>query len=259
MSQAQRLARVSRDFPMSLSWQCRKLGVPRSAFYRTPRQVPERDLALMHTMDRLHTAHPIYGSRQMVAALRLRGVRTGRDRVRRLMREMGLTAVAPKPATSVKAPSHRVFPYLLKGLSIREPNHVWCTVITYIPVRGGFLYLVAILDWATRCVLSWEISNSMDVGFCLDALHAALDTGAAPQILNSDQGVQFTAQAFTDAVLAAGARVSMDGKGCWVDNVRIERLWRSLKCEAVYLHELADGLAAHRVIAEWMRFYKSVS
>ena len=258
MSKAERLACVSREHPMSLSEQCRLLGVPRCALYRQPRTAPERDLALMREMDRMHTDHPIYGSRQMVAALRFKDIHVCRDRVRRLMRVMGLTAVVPKPATSVKGPSHKVFPYLLGELTISEPNHVWCTDITYIPVRCGFLYLVAILDWATRCVLSWEMSNSMDVGFCLDALHGALRTGAAPRIFNTDQGVQFTAKTFTDAVKAAGAQVSMDGKGRWVDNVRIERLWRSLKCEAVYLHDLADGLEAHRVIAEWMRFYNEV-
>ena len=209
----------------------------------------------MRRMDEIHLGRPFHGSRQMVRQLRREGFCAGRRKVRRLMRMMGLIAVAPKPATSVKAPSHKVFPYLLRGLEITEPNQVWCTDITYIPTRHGFLYLVAVMDWATRFVLSWRLSNSMDVGFCLDALADALRGGAAPGIFNTDQGVQFTSAAFTEAVQACGAQVSMDGKGRWVDNVMVERLWRSLKCEAVHLHELADGLEAHRVIGSWMAFY----
>ena len=255
MSRERRLGMVSRDDPLSVARQCKLLGVCRRAVYRPAKSVRECDLALMRRMDELHTDRPIYGSRQMVAALQLEGVRTGRKRVRRLMRIMELVAVAPKPATSLAAPSHAVFPYLLRGMAITEPNLVWCADITYIPMRGGFMYLVAVMDWATRFVLSWRLSNCMDVRFCLDALDEALHGGVAPRILNTDQGAQFTGAGFTDAVQAAGARVSMDGMGRWRDNVVIERLWRSLKCEAVYLHDLSDGLAAHKVIGAWMRFY----
>ena len=244
---------------MSISRQCLLLGISRRSAYDTPRQASEADLSLMRRIDELHLAHPVRGARQMVLHLRRESVRVGRNRVRRLMRLMGLAAVAPKPSTSVKAPQNKVYPYLLRGLSIERPNQAWCADITYIPMRGGFLYLVAVMDWHTRCVLSWRLSNAMSADFCVDALQDALrDTGSAPEIFNTDQGVQFTSAEFVDAVQTCGAQVSMDGKGRWMDNVFIERLWRSLKHEAVHLHELANGIHAQEVIGAWFEFYNHI-
>ena len=211
---------------MSISSQCRLLGVARRAYYRPTPQLSAQDLALTRLIDEKHLAHPVYGSRQMKRALALDGVRVGRRKVRRLMRIMGAEAVAPKPATSVASPAHKVYPYLLRGVAVTEANQVWCADITYIPIRGGFLYLVAVMDWATRFVLAWRLSNCMDAGFCVDALHDALSGYPAPGIFNTDQGAQFTSTAFTSAVQSAGAQVSMDGRGRWMDNRFIERLWR---------------------------------
>ena len=171
------------------------------------------------------------------------------------MRVMGLEAVYRRPRTSEPHPEHRVYPYLLRGVAVERPDQVWCADITYIPVHGGFLYLVAVMDWATRFVLSWRLSNTMDAGLCVEALEDALSGGGVPEVFNTDQGAQFTSLAFTQRVLASGALCSMDGRGRCLDNVFIERLWRSLKYEAVYLHELSDGFDAQRVIGHWMGFY----
>ena len=229
----------------------------RSSVYYTPREERAENLALMRRMDELSLQYPFYGSRQMARHLGREGVSVGRRRVRRLMRLMGLEAVYRKPRTSAAQPGHRIYPYLLRELTIERPDQVWCADITYIPVTAGFLYLVAVMDWASRHVLAWRLSNTMDTGFCIEALEAALRTGT-PEIFNTDQGAQFTSAAFTERVLAAGARCSMDGRGRCLDNVFIERLWRSLKYEAVYLHELADGFEADRVIGTWMTFYSDV-
>ena len=245
MSRSEQLAMLDRDDQLSSAHQCLLLGVSRMAAYRsTEKAVSEADLYLMRRMDAMHMESPAMGARQFVAQLRLDGIAAGCNRVRCLMRVMGIQHVAPPPKTSVAAPNHKVYPYLLHGLAVTEPYHVWCADITYISVRGGFMYLVAVMDWATRFVLSWRLSNSMGVGFCLDALDDALSGRVAPGILNTDQGSQFTSRAFTDAVLASGARVSMDGRGRCSDNVFIERLWGLLKREAVRLRELEDGLKA---------------
>ncbi len=215
----------------------------------------------MRRLDALSLDYPFYGSRQMMRHLRREGVTVGRHRVRRLMRVMGLEAMYRKPRTSVPAPGHRVYPYLLRGMSIDRSNQVWCSDITYIPMSSGFQYLVAFMDWFSRRVLVWRLSNTMDSNFCVEALDEALSEAArregVPEIVNTDQGPQFTSTAFTERVSAAGARCSMDGRGRFLDNIFIERLWRSLKYEAVYLHELADGFAAERVIGEWMWFYNT--
>ena len=242
---------------MSIRRQCALLGISRSSVYYAPRGESAENLALMRRMDALSLQCPFYGSRQMARHLRREGVAAGRRRVRRLLRLMGLEAIYRKPRTSDAQPDHHVYPYLLRELKIDRPDQVWCADITYIPVTTGFLYLVAIMDWASRHVLSWRLSNTMDSSFCVEALEAALQTGT-PGIFNTDQGSQFTSAAFTDRVQAAGARCSMDGRGRCLDNVFIERLWRSLKYEAVYLHELADGFAAEQVISEWMTFYSDV-
>ena len=215
----------------------------------------------MRRLDELHLDHPFYGSRQMARHLRRERVATGRHRVRRLI---GMEAVYRRPRTSAANPEHRVYPYLLRDLVIDRPDRVWCADITYIPVSEGFFYLVAVMDWGSRHVLSWRLSNTMDNAFCIDALDAALRLGT-PEIFNTDQGARrlravgrSPSLAFTDRVRAVGARCSMDGRGRYLDNIFIERLWRSLKYEAAYLHELSDGRDAERVIGSWFGFYNDV-
>ena len=258
MSRGERKAMMRRDHPaLSLSRQCKVLSISRSSFYYAPKGESPENLALMRRIDELFLKYPFYGSRQMVRQLRRDGVCVGRHRVRRLMRLMGLEAIYQAPRTSTPHPTHRIYPYLLKGIEIDRPNQVWCADITYIPVQRGFLYLVAIMDWATRHVLSWRLSNTMDARFCIDALNAALADYGNPEISNTDQGSQFTGFDFTGVLKNAGVRISMDGRGRCMDNIFIERLWRSLKYEAVYLHELTDGFTAERVIGEWIDFYNT--
>ena len=243
---------------LSLSAQCRLLALSRSTLYYQPSGHSAETLALMRRIDELYLDYPFYGSRQMARHLAREGVRVGRHRVRRLLRLLGLEAIYRKPRTTVANPEHRIYPYLLRGLAIERANHVWCADITCIPVQGGFLYLVAVMDWATRRVLAWRLSNTMDTEFCLEALTEALESYDTPEIFNTDQGSQFTSIAFTAALQDAGIRCSMDGRGRCLDNAFIERLWRSLKYEAVYLRELADGFAAQRVIDEWIDYYNEV-
>ena len=256
LSRPERLTMIEREHQsLSVSRQCRLLGVSRSTLYYRPLGESAATLKLMRRIDELYLKYPFYGSRQMVRHLAREGVAVGRHRVRRLMRLLGLEAIYRKPRTSVANPEHRVYPYLLRGLTIERPNQVWCADITYIPVQGGFLYLVAIMDWASRRVLAWRLSNTMDTEFCLAALAEALESYGIPEIFNTDQGSQFTSIAFTGLLETAGIRCSMDGRGRCLDNVFIERLWRSLKYEAVYLHDLEDGFKAQRVIAQWIGFY----
>ena len=258
MSRGERKAMITRDAPdLSLSRQCRLLSISRSSFYYAPKGESPENLALMRRLDELFLKYPFYGSRQMARQLRREGVRVGRHRIRRLMRLMGLEAIYQAPRTSAPHPAHRVYPYLLGGLAIDRPNQVWCADITYIPVRRGFLYLVAIMDWATRHVLAWRLSNTMDAGFCVEALDEALAQNGRPEIFNTDQGSQFTSLDFTGVLKDAGVAISMDGRGRCMDNVFIERLWRSLKYEAVYLHDLTDGFTAERVIGDWIDFYNT--
>ena len=215
------------------------------------------NLALMRRIDELFLKYPFYGSRQMVRQLRREGLCIGHHRVRRLMRLMGLQAIYQAPRTSDPHPEHRIYPYLLRNLVIDRPNQVWCADITYIPVQRGFLYLVAIMDWATRHVLAWRLSNTMDAFFCVEALNEALSKYGKPEIFNTDQGSQFTSFDFTGVLKAAEITISMDGRGRCMDNIFIERLWRSLKYEAIYLHELTDGFKTERVIGEWIGFYNT--
>ena len=258
MSRGERKAMIVREHPeLSLSRQCEVLSISRSSFYHEPKGESPSTLALMRRIDELFLKYPFYGSRQMVRQLRREGVRIGRHRVRRLMRLMGLAAIYQAPRTSAPHPAHRVYPYLLKGMAIDRPNQVWCADITYIPVQRGFLYLVAIMDWATRQVLAWRLSNTMDARFCVEALDEALARYGRPEIFNTDQGSQFTSLDFTGVLKDAGVAISMDGRGRYMDNIFIERLWRSLKYEAVYLHELTDGFKAERVIRDWMDFYNT--
>ena len=258
MSRAERKAMIAPGRPgVSLSRQCRLLSISRSSFYYAPIGESPENLALMRRIDELFLKYPFYGSRQMTRQLRREGVPVGRHRVRRLMRLMGLAAIYQAPRTSTPHPAHRIYPYLLRNLTVERPDHVWCADITYIPVRRGFLYLVAIMDWATRHVLAWRLSNTMDAGFCVEALKEAMARYGRPEIFNTDQGSQFTSFEFTGSLKGAGVAISMDGRGRCMDNIFIERLWRSLKYEAIYLHELTDGFVAERVIATWLDFYNT--
>ena len=249
---------IAPDRPgLSLNRQCRLLSISRSSFYYAPRGESAQNLALMRRIDELFLKYPFYGSRQMVRQLRREGISAGRHRVRRLMRLMGLEAIYQAPRTSTPHPRHRIYPYLLRNLTVVRPDHVWCADITYIPVRRGFLYLIAIMDWATRHVLAWRLSNTMDAGFCVEALHEAMARYGKPEIFNTDQGSQFTSLDFTGVLKDADVTISMDGRGRCMDNIFIERLWRSLKYEAVYLHEMVDGFVAERVISAWIAFYNT--
>ena len=256
MSRDERKAMIAPGCPsLSQSRQCRLLSISRSSFYYAPRGESAENLMVMRRIDELYVKYPFYGSRQMVRHMWREGVVIGRHRVRRLMRVMGLEAIYQAPRTSTPHPEHRIYPYLLRDMTVVRPDHVWCADITYIPMKRGFLFLVAIMDWATRHVLAWRLSNTMDAGFCIEALNEALSRYGSPEIFNTDQGSQFTSVDFTGALTKAGVTISMDGRGRCMDNIFIERLWRSLKYEAVYLHELTDGFIAERVIAEWIRFY----
>ena len=258
MSRGERKRMISRDHPdLRLSHQCRLLLISRSSFYYMPKGEKPENLALMRRIDELFLKYPFYGSRQMVRQLRREGLCIGRHRVRRLMRLMGLQAIYQAPRTSDPHPEHRIYPYLLRNLVIDRPNQVWCADITYIPVQRGFLYLVAIMDWATRHVLAWRLSNTMDAFFCVEALNEALSKYGKLEIFNTDQGSQFTSFDFTGVLKAAEITISMDGRGRCMDNIFIERLWRSLKYEAIYLHELTDGFKTERVIGEWIGFYNT--
>lgn len=242
---------------LSVTAQCKLLSISRSGLYYSPKGEPPLNLKLMRLIDEQFLKTPYYGSRQMARYLRRQGYEVGRHKVRRLMRLMGIEAVYQRPKTSQPHPQHKVYPYLLRGLDVTRPNQVWCADITYIPVRRGFLYLVAIMDWYSRKVLAWRLSNTMDTEFCVDALDEALAKHGTPDIFNTDQGSQFTSFAFTNALKEKDIRISMDGKGRWMDNVFIERLWRSLKYECVYLHAFENGLQAKRDICNWMSHYNT--
>ena len=240
---------------LSLVTQCRLLSISRSGWYAVPKGEPALNLKLMRLIDKQFLATPYYGSRQMARWLKRQGYGVGRHRVRRLMRLMGLRAIYQEPRTSQPHPQHTIYPYLLRNLAVTRANQVWCTDITYIPIKRGFLYLVAIMDWHSRKVLSWRLSNTMDAPFCVEALEEALTLYGVPEIFNTDQGSQFTSWAFTSALKAHEITISMDGKGRWMDNVFIERLWRSLKYECVYLHALENGSQARTHIGAWLSHY----
>ena len=240
---------------LSVVRQCMLLQLNRSGVYYRP--VPESDanLALMRLIDAQFLETPYYGSRQITRHLRRLEHDVGRKRVRRLMTIMGLRAIYQKPRTTVPHPAHRKYPYLLRDLVINRSNQVWCSDITYIPMRKGFLYLVAIMDWASRRVLSWRLSNTMDAEFCIEALQEALIHYGAPEIFNTDQGSQFTTPRFTEVLEKRQIRISMDGRGRWLDNVFIERLWRSLKYECVYLHAFETGSELRAGLTSWIAHY----
>lgn len=256
MSKPDREKKLKRDHvSLSIRRQCTLLSLARSGVYRQRKGPDAEELALMRKIDELFLAHPFLGARRIAIMLREDGHTMNRKRVKRLMAVMGLQALGPKPKTSKKAKGHAVFPYLLRGLKIDRPNQVWAADITYIPIGRGHLYLVAIMDWASRAVLAFRLSNSMDTGFCLEALDEALVRHGKPEIFNTDQGSQFTAVAFTSRLQAHGIRISMDGRGRYLDNIFIERLWRSLKHENVYLMGYTDGREARAGIGRWIGFY----
>jgi putative transposase len=258
MSAPDRRALVDRGHgTLSIRRQCELLGVARSGVFRPPRPANENDLALMRRIDALFTAWPFLGSRRMAEMLGRDEPPINRKRMQRLMRRMGIAALGPKRRTTKPAPGHKIFPYLLRNLVIDRPNQVWAADITYIPIGRGFLYLVAVMDWASRAVLAWRLSNTMDVSFCVSALEDALARFGRPEIFNTDQGSQFTSAAFTGTLAQAGVRISMDGRGRWLDNVFIERLWRSLKYEDIYLKGYADGRDAKAGIGAWFAFYNA--
>lgn len=231
----------------SIRRQCELLQISRTAYYYQPCPETEVNLRLMRQLDELHLEHPVYGSRRLLVLLRREGWEVNRKRVVRLLRLMGIEAIYPRRHLSQPGEGHEIFPYLLDQLTINGPNQVWCLDITYVPMAYGFMYLVAVMDWWSRYVLAWELSNTLEAEFCIRAWERALEeAGQAPLISNSDQGAQFTSPGFIDAVQSAGVEVSMDGRGRWVDNRFIERLWRSVKYEDIYLNDYGDGLSAGR-------------
>jgi putative transposase len=243
--------------PLPITRQCQLLALPRSSVDSTPRPVPAATLALMRQIDEWHLEYPFAGSRMLRDLLRLRGVLVGRKRVATLMRRMGIEALYRHPRTTRSHSGHQVFPYLLRDLEITRPNQVWAMDLTYLPMRHGFLYLVVVLDWATRRVLAWRLSNTMTTDVCLDALEAAIRAYGCPGILNTDQGSQFTSTAFVGMVQEHGIRFSMDGKGAWRDNLFVERLWKSVKYEEVYLHAYDSVSDTQQHLAAYFMFYNS--
>jgi putative transposase len=256
MNRAARLALVDHDDRvLPVAAQCRLLQVARSTLYYQPVPSSADDLAVMRRIDELHLEYPFYGSRRMAVVLRDDGWAVNRKRAQRLMRVMGLEAIYQKPNTSRPHPDHQVYPYLLRDLIIDRPNQVWCADITYIPMAKGFVYLVAVMDWFSRRVLAWRLSITMETDFCVDALREAMDRHGRPEIFNTDQGVQFTSAAFLDELSNQGAWISMDGKGRFLDNIFIERLWRSLKYEEVYIKAYGSVAEARQGIGAWLGFY----
>jgi putative transposase len=242
---------------LSVVRQCELVSISRSGFYHRPAGETVLNLELMRLIDAQFLEAPWYGARQMARHLRREGYVVGRKRIRRLMAKMGLAPIYQRPRTTVPNPEHRVFPYLLRDLVIDRANQVWCADITYLPMRRGFLYMVAVMDWATRKVLAWRVSNTMEVEFCLEVLEEAMAHFGRPEIFNTDQGSQFTSPRFTGLLLKAGVRISMDGRGRWMDNVFIERLWRSLKYECVYLHAFETGSEVRTGLSKWIGYYNA--
>jgi len=257
----QKRALIEPEFSqISVKRQCELIELNRSSWYqlKTIQSHSERidqNLTLKRQIDELYTARPFFGSRQMRDTLRRKGMRINRKRVQRLMRLMGLVSVAPKPGTSKRGIGHKIYPYLLRKLAVARPNQVWCTDITYIRLAQGFVYLVAVMDWHSRKVLSWELSATMDESFCLSALERAFRLFGKPEIFNTDQGAQFTSKAFTGLLKDQGVKISMDGKGRWADNVFVERLWRSLKYEEIYLKEYSSAQELRAGLKDYFEFY----
>lgn len=240
---------------LSVARQCELLGLARSSWYYRPRGVSAENLGFLRLLDEQYTRCPFYGVRRMTAWLRAQGYAVNPKRVARLMRELGIAAIYPKPRLSSPGEARTIYPYLLRGVTVERRDQVWSTDITYIRLAHGFVYLVAVLDWFSRYVLAWELAVTMDVGFCLDALEQALARGARPEIFNSDQGAQFTSREFTGRLRAADIQISMDGRGRALDNIFVERLWRTVKYEEVYLKDYATPGEARQSLAAYFRFY----
>ena len=258
MSPARRREMVDREHPsLSLVRQCALLGVSRSSVYYRPRAASQEDLSLMGEIDRQYLETPFFGSRRMKAWLERRGMPVSRKRVQRLMRAMGLRAIYRRPSTSRRSPEHPVYPYLLRNVRITRPNQVWAADITYLPMARGFLYLVAVMDWHSRYVVAWRLSNTLEAGFCAEALEEALTRGQ-PEVFNTDQGSQFTSPEFTQVLQDRGVRISMDGKGRYQDNIFVERLWRTVKYEEVYLKAYSSVLEARKGLEDYFRFYNGL-
>ena len=251
----ERKAMIERGGEVSVKRQAQLLDLSRSSIYYVARDLPERDLKLMRMLDELHLKWPFYGARKLARELRNQGHEVGRRHVTTLMRRMGMETIYRKPRTSIPAPLSAVYPYLLNGLKIERPNHVWAADLTYIPMAHGFQYLVAIIDVGSRKTLSWRVSNTMTPDFCLEALQEALGKYGKPEIFNTDQGSQFTSGEWIDTLKEAGVQISMDGKGRWIDNVFIERLWRSVKYENIYLRAYETGTQLRRGLTEYFNFY----
>ena len=246
---------ISREHPLPLTRQCRLLNLSRSGIYYSPVPVSNRDRNLMRLMDEIHLEYPFMGSRGIKNELWNKSYKVGRSHIRTLMRKMGIEAIYKKPRLSEPHPDHTIYPYLLRGLSITEANTVWAADITYIPMAKGFCYLVAIMDWASRKVLSWRLSNTLDPSFCIKALEGAISRYGTPQIFNTDQGSQFTSDAFTRILKTHNIRISMDGRGRWMDNVFIERLWKSVKYEDVYLKAYSSIIEARTELTKYFDRY----
>ena len=255
MSERRTLIQVRHKLPKTR--RCALLDVARSSAYYRPEPVNEEDLALMRLIDEIHLRLPFYGSRRIRDELETLGHVVNRKRVQRLMRQMGLRALYPQRRTSPPGKGHKIYPYLLRGLAIERANHVWATDICYVPMAKGFMYLVAIIDWYSRRVLSWRVSNTLDTDFCIEALDEALQRFGTPEIFNTDQGAQFTSEAFTTVLKDYGIAISMDGKGRWVDNVFVERLWRSVKYEDVYLRAYETPAELRAGLTRYFTFYNA--
>lgn len=246
---------TSKNAQISLSRQCKLLSVSRSSLYYRPRKVKQEDLDLMRLIDEQYLKTPAYGSRSMRTYLQKLGYKINRKRVQRLMRKMGLRAIYPKSKTSLRHPEHKVYPYLLRNLKIKRSNQVWCADITYLPISHGFMYLVAVMDWHSRKVLSWRISNTLEADFCVDALEEAILRYGCPDIFNTDQGSQFTSESFTEVLKGKAIKISMDGRGCFLDNIFIERLWWTLKYHYLYLHSFETGKELKAGLKSWFTYY----
>ena len=248
---------IDRKHKLPVGRQAGLLGISRGSVYYLPRPTPDADLALMRRIDELHLDYPFAGSRMLQALLKRDGFEVGRLHVATLMRTMGIEAIYRRPNTSKPAPGHKVFPYLLRKVPVTEPNQVWAMDITYVPMARGFVYLAAVVDWFSRRVLAWRLSISMDASFCIEAVEEALARHGKPSIFNTDQGSQFTSMAFTGVLKAAGISISMDGRGAWRDNVFVERLWRTIKYEEVYLRAYASVSEARASLGRYLAFYNA--
>ena len=248
---------IDRRHDLSIARQAAVLGISRGSVYYLPRAVPTADLALMRRIDELHLEFPFAGSRMLQGLLRAEGYRVGRRHVATLMKKMGIEALYRRPNTSKPAPGHKIYPYLLRNLPITRPNQVWAMDITYIPMARGFVYLAAVVDWFSRRVLSWRLSITLEADFCIEAVEEALARNGKPDIFNSDQGAQFTSIDFIKVLKDAEIAISMDGKGAWRDNVFVERLWRTIKYEEVYLHAYASVPEARAALARYLTFYNA--